>query len=208
MRYVSIITKIYLNVDCAVIHQNLEDTLVASCVAPWVNAEPVVLSVFNALADAVDGAMNFSGFSHVSVNTWAVSEEVFVDGEVSNHTTVGKYLLLGGFTICWANSAARHTLGCFVWLVVSRCVAGARVTAESSYSCEWVTWAKSSELNVVMSAHRHGVVVVEIVLAVWTTRDDTCLLKPVTWGGNFSYVALKGEAGRNIVASSGVGNRE
>ncbi len=60
----------------------------------------------------------------------------------------------------------------------------------------------------VMSAHRHGVVVREIVLAVGTTRDDTCLLKPVTLGGNLSNVAFKGEPGRNIEASSGVGNIE
>ncbi len=59
----------------------------------------------------------------------------------------------------------------------------------------------------VMSAHRHGVVV-EIVLAVGATRDDTCLLKPVTWGGNFSNVAFEGKACRNILANSGVGNRE
>ena len=58
-----------------------------------------------------------------------------------------------------------------------------------------------------MSAHRHGVVVVEIVLAIGTTRDDTCLLKPVTWGGDFSNVTFEGEAGRNFEASSGVGNR-
>ncbi len=60
----------------------------------------------------------------------------------------------------------------------------------------------------VISAHRHGLVVVEIVLAVGTTRDDTCLLKPVTWVGNLSNVTFEGEAGRNIVARSGVGNRE
>jgi hypothetical protein len=59
-----------------------------------------------------------------------------------------------------------------------------------------------------MSAHRHGVVVVEIVLAIGATRDDTCLFKPVTWGSNLSNVAFEVVAGRNIVASSGVGNRE
>ena len=71
-----------------------------------------------------------------------------------------------------------------------------------------VTREKSGEFNVVMSVYRHGVVEVEIVLAVRTTREDTCLLKPVTWGGNFSNVAFEGDAVRAIVASSGVGNRE
>jgi hypothetical protein len=61
---------------------------------------------------------------------------------------------------------------------------------------------------VVMSAHRQGEVVVEIVLAVGATIDDTCLIKPVAWGGNLSNVEFEGEAGRNIIASSGVGNRE
>ncbi len=200
------IIKVYLNVDCAVIHQNLEDTLVARCAVPWVNAEPVVLSIFNSPANALDGVMTFSGSSQVPVKTWAISEEVFVDGEVSNHTTVGKYFLLYGVTRYWANSVARHTFS-FDWRVVSRCVAGARVSAESNFSCKWVTWEKSSEFNLGMSVHRHGVVVVEIVLAIGTTRDDTCLLKPVTWGANLSKVAFEGEAGRNFEASSGVGNR-
>jgi hypothetical protein len=59
-----------------------------------------------------------------------------------------------------------------------------------------------------MSALRHGVVVAEFALAEGTTRDDTCLLEPVPWGGHLSTVAAKGEAGRAIAASSGVGNRE
>ncbi len=112
MRCDSIITRIYLNVDCAVINQNREETLVALCVAPK-NAEPVVLSVFNSLADALDGVMTFSGFSQLPVNTLALSEEVFVDVEVSNHTTVGNYFLLDGVTRCWANSVARHTFSFF-----------------------------------------------------------------------------------------------
>ena len=154
----SIITSVYLNVDCAVIHQNLEGTLVAPCVAPWVNAEPVVLSILNSPADAFDCVMTFSGSSQVPVNTWAVSKEVFWDGEVSNHTTVGKNLLFDGVARCWANSVARHTFS-FVWRVFSWCVARARVTAEISYICRWVTREKSSEFNLLMSAYWHGVVV-------------------------------------------------
>jgi hypothetical protein len=67
------------------------------------------LSVFNSLADALNGAMNFSSFSQLPVNTLALSQEVFVDVEVSNHTTVGKYFLLDGVTRCWANSEASYT---------------------------------------------------------------------------------------------------
>ena len=91
--------------------------------------------------------------------------------------------------------------------MVSKCVAWARVSEERSYSFELVTREKSGEFNVVMSVYRHGVVEVEIVLAVGTIREDTCLLKPVTWGGNLSNVAFEGEAGRNFEACSGVGNR-
>ena len=58
------------------------------------------------------------------------------------------------------------------------------------------------------SAQGYGVVVAKFVLAKGTIRDDTCLLKPVTWGSNLSTVAAEGEADRSIAASSGVGNRE
>ena len=59
-----------------------------------------------------------------------------------------------------------------------------------------------------MSAHGHGIVEAEFALTEGTTRDDTCLLEPVPWGGNWTTVAAKGEAGSAVAASSGVGNRE
>jgi len=59
-----------------------------------------------------------------------------------------------------------------------------------------------------MSALRHGVVEAEFALTEGTTRDDTCLLEPVPWGGNLSTVAAERETGSAIAASGGVGNRE
>jgi hypothetical protein len=59
----------------------------------------------------------------------------------------------------------------------------------------------------VKSALGHDVVAKEFFLAKGTTRDYTCLLKPIAWGSNFSNVAAGGEAGR-AVAASNVENRE
>lgn len=59
-----------------------------------------------------------------------------------------------------------------------------------------------------MSAQGHGEVVAEFVLAKGTTRDETCLLKKITWGINLSPIAAEGKAGRAIAASFGVGNIE
>jgi hypothetical protein len=60
----------------------------------------------------------------------------------------------------------------------------------------------------VISTHSYGVVVTEFFLAEGTTRDDTCHLKLVILGGNFSIVGAEGEAVRAIAASSGVEKRE
>ena len=59
-----------------------------------------------------------------------------------------------------------------------------------------------------MSGQGHGVVVAEFVLAKGTTRDETFLLKKITWVSNFSPIAAEGKAGRAIAASCGVENRE
>jgi hypothetical protein len=59
-----------------------------------------------------------------------------------------------------------------------------------------------------MSGQGHGLVVAEFVLAKGTTRDETCLLKKITWGSNLSPIAAEGKAGRAIAARCGFENRE
>ena len=59
----------HLIVDAAVAHQNFEGALVTPGVVPGVNAEPVVLSVFNSPADALNSVTALSGSSQVLVNT-------------------------------------------------------------------------------------------------------------------------------------------
>ena len=61
----------------------------------------------------------------------------------------------------------------------------AKVAAEGS---DFLTKEKSGGF-VVTSAQGQGLVVAEFVLAIGTKRYDTCLIKPITWGGNFSIVA-------------------
>ncbi len=88
-----------------------------------------------------------------------------------------------------------------------RDVAGEKDAADVSDSWDFVTKKKSGGFDVT-SAQGHGVVAEKFVLAKGTTRNETCLLKPVTWGSNLSILAAEGEADRAIAASSGFGNRE
>ncbi len=64
---------------------------------------------------------------------------------------------------------------------------GKKVAAEGT---EFVTKEKSGGFDV-KSAQVHGVVAAEFVLVKGTTRDDTWILKKITWGATFPTLQLK-----------------
>lgn len=58
-----------LVVDATVSHENFEGALFAPSVVPGVDAEPVVLAVFNTPTDHLDGVATLGGTSDVLVDT-------------------------------------------------------------------------------------------------------------------------------------------
>ncbi len=81
-------TSVDLVVDAAVALENLEGTVVTPWVVPWVNCKPVVLAVFSAVAEDLDGVTTSNTTELVGVDTTLVVEEVFVDGEGTFQGTV------------------------------------------------------------------------------------------------------------------------
>ena len=197
-------TSVHLIIDSTVAHQNLEKTLVAPGVVPGVNAEPVVLSVLNSPADALDGMTTLGGSSQVLVNTWGVSEEVFVDGEGSSDGSVGVDLLFDCFdtfdAVCWSTF---H----FVVRIVDRCVAGASGTTNRRVGDN--RWARNHTFySDVMSASLHGVIIAVLTLIEGAPCDNTGSLEPGEGSRNLATIAAVGEAWGTIAAGCSISNRE
>jgi len=73
------LSGVHLVVDAAVTHQDLEGTLVAPCVVPRVDAQPVVITVFMTPADDFDGVTTERSSTLVLVDTRLVCKEIFID---------------------------------------------------------------------------------------------------------------------------------
>ena len=84
----------YLVVDAAVAHEDLERALVTPVLVPGVNTEPVVLTIFDTPADDLDGMTTESITSHVLVHSRRISLEVFINSESSRDRAMGHDLHL------------------------------------------------------------------------------------------------------------------
>lgn len=75
--------------DVALVHGNLEGAIVSPGAVPGVDTKPVVLTVFSAPSDGLDGMATELSTGLVSVDTALVGEEVFVDSEGGGDGSVG-----------------------------------------------------------------------------------------------------------------------
>lgn len=90
----------YLVVDAAVAHEDLERALVTPVLVPGVNTEPVVLTIFDTPADDLDGMTTESITSHVLVHSRRISLEVFINSESSRDRAMGHDLHLNVVNSC------------------------------------------------------------------------------------------------------------
>lgn len=90
----------YLVVDAAVAHEDLERALVTPILVPGVDTEPVVLTILDTPADNLDGMTTESITSHVLVHSRRISLEVLINSESSRDRAVGHDLHLNVVNSC------------------------------------------------------------------------------------------------------------
>lgn len=90
----------YLVVDAAVAHEDLERALVTPILVPGVYTEPVVLTILDTPADNLDGMTTESITSHVLVHSRRISLEVLINSESSRDRAVGHDLHLNVVNSC------------------------------------------------------------------------------------------------------------